>query len=156
MESERLCIRLDNPDRIFYAGQVIRGEIWMNLNKRTKIRGKFELFLLLIYLISQARLASWVTQTRPQSAMVSSEFFWVYFAHCHRWFRYGRIGINKEDVWQQQQLQQQKWNSAAVAILRLVCCTWTVWYFDCKFFKLLFIDKRLIAQQLLRLFFGVI
>ncbi|XP_002000235.2 arrestin domain-containing protein 2 [Drosophila mojavensis] len=38
MESERLCIRLDNPERIFYAGQVIRGEIWMNLNKRTKIR----------------------------------------------------------------------------------------------------------------------
>ncbi|EDV93645.1 arrestin domain-containing protein 17 [Drosophila grimshawi] len=38
MESERLCIRLDNPDRIFYAGQVIRGDIWMNLTKRTKIR----------------------------------------------------------------------------------------------------------------------
>ncbi|XP_060648503.1 LOW QUALITY PROTEIN: arrestin domain-containing protein 17 [Drosophila nasuta] len=38
MESDRLCIRLDNPERIFYAGQVIRGEIWMNLNKRTKIR----------------------------------------------------------------------------------------------------------------------
>lgn len=70
MESERLCIRLDNPERIFYAGQVIRGEIWMNLNKRTKIRGKFEL-LLLLYLISQA---SWVSQARAQSVMVSSDF----------------------------------------------------------------------------------
>lgn len=62
MESERLCIRLDNPERIFYAGQVIRGEIWMNLNKRTKIRGKFKLLLLLLFNISQAELASGVSQ----------------------------------------------------------------------------------------------
>lgn len=58
MESERLCIRLDNPERIFYAGEVIRGEIWMNLSKRTKIRGKFESLLLTMFLISQAELAS--------------------------------------------------------------------------------------------------
>lgn len=58
MESERLCIRLDNPERIFYAGEVIRGEIWMNLSKRTKIEGKFESLLLPMFLISQAELAS--------------------------------------------------------------------------------------------------
>jgi len=61
MESERLCIRLENPDRIFYAGQVIRGEIWMNLNKRTKIRGKFELLFLLLlsYFTSTACIMGW-------------------------------------------------------------------------------------------------
>lgn len=58
MESERLCIRLENPERIFYAGEVIRGEIWMNLSKRTKIRGKFESYLQLLFDISQEELAS--------------------------------------------------------------------------------------------------
>ncbi|SPP83493.1 arrestin domain-containing protein 17 [Drosophila guanche] len=38
MESERLRITLDNPDGIYFAGDIIRGEIWMNVNKRTKIR----------------------------------------------------------------------------------------------------------------------
>jgi len=40
MESERLRITLDSADRVYFAGDIIRGEIWMNVNKRTKIRGK--------------------------------------------------------------------------------------------------------------------
>ncbi|XP_020812667.1 arrestin domain-containing protein 17 [Drosophila serrata] len=38
MESERLRITLDSPERVYFAGDIIRGEIWMNVNKRTKIR----------------------------------------------------------------------------------------------------------------------
>lgn len=34
-------ITLDNPDKIYIAGQTIKGEIWFNLTKRTKIRGKY-------------------------------------------------------------------------------------------------------------------
>ena len=35
-------ITLDNPDKIYIAGQTIKGEIWFNLTKRTKIRGKYK------------------------------------------------------------------------------------------------------------------
>ncbi|KAL9888062.1 leash isoform 1-T2 [Glossina fuscipes fuscipes] len=38
MESERLRITLDRPDKIYYAGQTVKGEICLNLTKRTKIR----------------------------------------------------------------------------------------------------------------------
>ncbi|EDV49575.1 arrestin domain-containing protein 17 [Drosophila erecta] len=38
MESERLRITLDSADRVYFAGDIIRGEIWMNVSKRTKIR----------------------------------------------------------------------------------------------------------------------
>lgn len=75
MESERLCIRLDNPERIFYAGQVIRGEIWMNLNKRTKIRGKIVIILVIIcYFTTRVCIMSESGPARPQFA-VSSEVF---------------------------------------------------------------------------------
>ncbi|XP_068156045.1 arrestin domain-containing protein 17 [Drosophila tropicalis] len=38
MESERLRIIFEQPERIYFAGEIIRGDIWMNCNKRTKIR----------------------------------------------------------------------------------------------------------------------
>ncbi|KNC33207.1 hypothetical protein FF38_12722 [Lucilia cuprina] len=38
MENERLRITLDNPNKLYIAGQTIKGEIWFNLTKRTKIR----------------------------------------------------------------------------------------------------------------------
>lgn len=41
MENERLRITLDKPDKVYIAGQTIKGEIWLNLTKRAKIRGKF-------------------------------------------------------------------------------------------------------------------
>lgn len=40
MENERMRITLDNPNKLYIAGQTIKGEIWFNLTKRTKIRGK--------------------------------------------------------------------------------------------------------------------
>ncbi|KAI9576268.1 hypothetical protein GQX74_015256 [Glossina fuscipes] len=40
MESERLRITLDRPDKIYYAGQTVKGEICLNLTKRTKIRAR--------------------------------------------------------------------------------------------------------------------
>ncbi|XP_030374867.1 arrestin domain-containing protein 3 [Scaptodrosophila lebanonensis] len=36
--TERLRITLHNPDHIYFAGDIIRGEIWLNVIKRTKIR----------------------------------------------------------------------------------------------------------------------
>ncbi|XP_067640260.1 arrestin domain-containing protein 3 isoform X2 [Eurosta solidaginis] len=38
METERLRITLSNPDKIYFAGDTIKGEVWLNLTKRTKIR----------------------------------------------------------------------------------------------------------------------
>lgn len=38
-------ITLDNPNKLYIAGQTIKGEIWFNLTKRTKIRGKLRFFI---------------------------------------------------------------------------------------------------------------
>lgn len=45
MENERMRITLDNPNKLYIAGQTIKGEIWFNLTKRTKIRGKLRFFI---------------------------------------------------------------------------------------------------------------
>ncbi|XP_017478394.1 PREDICTED: arrestin domain-containing protein 3 [Rhagoletis zephyria] len=38
MENEKLRITLSNPEKVYSAGETIKGEIWLNLAKRTKIR----------------------------------------------------------------------------------------------------------------------
>lgn len=40
MENERLRITLDSPEKTYFAGQQIKGEIWMNLTKRATVRSK--------------------------------------------------------------------------------------------------------------------
>lgn len=40
MATEKLRITLNNPEKVYSAGETIKGEICLNLTKRTKIRGK--------------------------------------------------------------------------------------------------------------------
>lgn len=40
MENERLRIELDKSNRVYVAGETIKGRIYLNVVKRTKLQGK--------------------------------------------------------------------------------------------------------------------
>ena len=41
MDTEKCKIKLNSPENIYFAGQQIKGQITIILQKRTKIQGKF-------------------------------------------------------------------------------------------------------------------
>lgn len=41
METDRMRITIDKAEKIYIAGETIRGKIYLNILKRTKLQGKY-------------------------------------------------------------------------------------------------------------------